>query len=115
MGGLDGFLVALERVMRLVQRGHGCFELGADTLHVKIFGRMQQLMAPFVSELDGVVDLLDAHGKLAHVHSNIMHGKSPFVWGSSVVQILLRPLCAQLHKKTGASLCDSHPFTGGCL
>ena len=37
------------------------------------------------------------------------------VWGSSVVQILLRPLCAQLHKKTGTSLCDPHPFTGGCL
>ena len=101
--------------MRLVQRGHGGLELGADALHVKILGRMQQLMAPLMSELDGVVDLFDAHGKLTHVHSNIMHGKSPFVWGSSVVQILLRPLCAQLHKKTGTSLCDPHPFTGGCL
>ena len=60
--------------MRLVQRGHGGFELGANTLHVKVLGRMQQLMAPLVSELDGVVDLLDAHSKLAHVHSNVMHG-----------------------------------------
>ena len=74
MIGLDGLLVALERVMGLVQRGHGGLELGADALHVKILGRMQQLMAPLVSELDGVVDLLDAHGKLAHVHSNVMHG-----------------------------------------
>ena len=105
----------LTRRLDEVQRGHGGLELGADALHVKILGRMQQLMAPLMSELDGVVDLFDAHGKLTHVHSNIMHGKSPFVWGSSVVQILLRPLCAQLHKKTGTSLCDPHPFTGGCL
>ena len=58
MVGLDGVLVALERVMRLVQRSHGGLELGANTLHVKVLGRMQQLMAPLVGELDGVVDLL---------------------------------------------------------
>ena len=57
---LDGLFVALECVMGLVQRGHGCLELGADALHVKILGRMQQLMAPLMSELDGVVDLFDA-------------------------------------------------------
>ena len=66
-------------------------ELGANALHVKVLGRMQQLMAPLVSELNGVVDLLDAHGKLAHVHSDVMHGESPFVRGDMVVQILLRP------------------------
>ena len=101
--------------MGLVQRGHGCLELGADAFHVKILGRMQQLMAPLMSELDGVVDLFDAHGKLAHVHSNIMHGKSPFYGVVQWFRFLLRPLCAQLHKKTGTSLCDPHPFTGGCL
>ena len=101
--------------MRLVQCGHGSFELGANALHVKILGRMQQLMAPLVGELDGVVDLLDAHGKLAHVHSDVMHVRSPYVRGNPVVQILLRPRGALPHKKTGASLCDPHPFTGGCL
>ena len=74
MVGLDGLLVALERIVRLVQCGHGGLELGANALHVKVLGRMQQLMAPLVGELNGIVDLLDAHGKLAHVHSDVMHG-----------------------------------------
>ena len=79
MVGLDGLLVALECVVRFVERRHGGLELGANALHIKVLGRMQQLMAPLVGELDRVVDLFDANGKLAHVHSDIMHGKSPFV------------------------------------
>jgi len=79
MVGLDGLLVALECVVRLVERRHGGLEFGTNALHIKVLGRMQQLMAPLVGELDRVVDLLDAHGKLTHVHSDVMHGKSPFV------------------------------------
>ena len=53
MVGLDGLLVALERIVRLVECRHGGLELGANALHVKVLGRMQQLMAPLVSELNG--------------------------------------------------------------